>query len=244
MNRMNEIALKSKADLQLANNKKTELNKDIEQLQREIQDKETTLANQEKSTEALRKLIKKQAAEIKSKDDTIGEKERNIYVLKKKTQELDKFKFVLDYKIKDLKKAIGPRESKILELKHKTNDMDTELKKFSKINANFGLIVDDLRERQAGMQSEIKSQRTKIRENNNLIKKFKDDVYDAVQYIDEPAKLRAAMEELKARYARDDIKKDQVDDDIKNEYLNQKQYLENSVATLRKKLGRDSGVHR
>ena len=39
VNRMNEIALKSKADLQLANNKKTELNKDIEQLQREIQDK-------------------------------------------------------------------------------------------------------------------------------------------------------------------------------------------------------------
>ena len=34
VNRMNEIALKSKADLQLANNKKTELNKDIEQLQR------------------------------------------------------------------------------------------------------------------------------------------------------------------------------------------------------------------
>ena len=30
------------------------------------------------------------------------------------------------------------------------------------------------------MQSEIKAQRTKIRENNNFIKKFKDDVYDAV----------------------------------------------------------------
>ena len=68
-------------------------------------------------------------------------------MLKKKTQELDKFKFVLDCKIKELKKAIGPRESKIQELKNKTNDMDMELKKFSKINANFGLIVDDLRER-------------------------------------------------------------------------------------------------
>lgn len=132
-------------------------------------------------------------------------------MLKKKTQELDKFKFVLDYKIKELKKAIGPRESKIQELKNKTNDMDMELKKFSKINANFGLIVDDLRERQAGMQSEIKAQRTKIRENNNFIKKFKDDVYDAVQYIDEPARLKVAMDELKARYARDDIKKDQLD---------------------------------
>jgi len=31
-------------------------------------------------------------------------------MLKKKTQELEKFKFVLDYKIKDLKKDIAPRE--------------------------------------------------------------------------------------------------------------------------------------
>jgi hypothetical protein len=30
--------------------------------------------------------------------------------LKKKTQELEKFKYVLDYKIKELKKDIAPRE--------------------------------------------------------------------------------------------------------------------------------------
>jgi hypothetical protein len=33
-----------------------------------------------------------------------------INELKKKTQELEKFKFVLDYKIKELKRDIGPRE--------------------------------------------------------------------------------------------------------------------------------------
>ena len=82
------------------------------------------MENQETTTKSLRVQIKKQAVEIKHKDDTIGEKEKNIYTLKKKTQELDKFKFVLDYKIKELKKAIGPRESKIQELKNKTNDMD------------------------------------------------------------------------------------------------------------------------
>jgi hypothetical protein len=34
--------------------------------------------------------------------------------LKKKNQELEKFKFVLDYKIKELKKQIEPREQDIL----------------------------------------------------------------------------------------------------------------------------------
>jgi len=38
------------------------------------------------------------------KDTTIGKLEKKIYSLKKKTQELEKFKFVLDYKIKELKR--------------------------------------------------------------------------------------------------------------------------------------------
>jgi len=36
--------------------------------------------------------------------------------LKKKTQELDKFKFVLDEKIRDLRKDIAPKELEILNL--------------------------------------------------------------------------------------------------------------------------------
>lgn len=40
-----------------------------------------------------------------------------IHELKKKTQELEKFKFVLDYKIKELKRDIGPREEEIAKMK-------------------------------------------------------------------------------------------------------------------------------
>ena len=45
--------------------------------------------------------------EIRERDETIGDKEKRIYDLKKKNQELEKFKFVLDYKIKELKKQVG-----------------------------------------------------------------------------------------------------------------------------------------
>ena len=44
---------------------------------------------------------------------TINDKEVKIFELKKKSQELEKFKFVLDYKIKELKRDIGPREVEI-----------------------------------------------------------------------------------------------------------------------------------
>ena len=40
-----------------------------------------------------------QANEIAERKRTIADKETRIFQLKKKTQELEKFKFVLDYKI-------------------------------------------------------------------------------------------------------------------------------------------------
>ena len=39
--------------------------------------------------------------------------EKRIYDLKKKNQELEKFKFVLDYKIKELRRQMEPRENEI-----------------------------------------------------------------------------------------------------------------------------------
>lgn len=51
--------------------------------------------------------------ELKERGTTIDDKNKRINDLRKKTQELEKFKFVLDYKIKELKKDIGPRETDI-----------------------------------------------------------------------------------------------------------------------------------
>lgn len=54
--------------------------------------------------------------------------EKRIYELKRKNQELEKFKFVLDYKIKELKKQIEPREIEIKDMKEQiTNVSDTLL---------------------------------------------------------------------------------------------------------------------
>jgi hypothetical protein len=100
---------------------------------------------------ALHKEIKDQAVEISAKDKLLGDSEKKIYQLKKKTHELEKFKFVLDYKIKELKRDIAPREIEITRLKHETNYIDKNLKNFNKINANIGYIVDDLRTKQEQM---------------------------------------------------------------------------------------------
>ena len=61
-------------------------------------------------------------------------KEKKIYQLKKKNQELEKFKFVLDYKIKDLNRQIEPRENEITDMKENITEMDHELEQY-KMNA-------------------------------------------------------------------------------------------------------------
>lgn len=67
---------------------------------------------------------------MKERDHTIKDKDSKIHELRRKTQELEKFKFVLDYKIKELKRDIGPREAQIAVLKEKTNKMKQELRHF------------------------------------------------------------------------------------------------------------------
>lgn len=44
-----------------------------------------------------------------------------------KPSQLEKFKFVLDYKIKELKRQIEPRENEISDMRHQIEEMDLEL---------------------------------------------------------------------------------------------------------------------
>lgn len=48
--------------------------------------------------------------ELQERERTIKDKQDKIDQYRKQTQELEKFKFVLDYKIKELRSKIGPRE--------------------------------------------------------------------------------------------------------------------------------------
>jgi regulator of replication initiation timing len=84
--------------------------------------------------------------------------------LKKKTQELEKFKFVLDYKIKELRTDIGPRGDKINELKEDTDRMKQEAMHFMRVNNNLSLIVEDLRMRQSGLTQETRNLGTILQE--------------------------------------------------------------------------------
>lgn len=55
--------------------------------------------------------------EIRDREETVVDKEARIYDLRKKNQELEKFKFVLNYKIQELKRQILPRKREIQDMR-------------------------------------------------------------------------------------------------------------------------------
>ena len=78
--------------------------------QRTKEEKDGTYTENLVQMHALRLDKERNITEISERESTLKEKLGRIQDLRKKIQELEKFKFVLDYKIKELNLEIGPRE--------------------------------------------------------------------------------------------------------------------------------------
>ncbi|RHY29079.1 hypothetical protein DYB32_005463 [Aphanomyces invadans] len=254
-----EATLRYKGENGIMKKKFTALQKDIEDQRDEIKhllEKEKDLIEQIK---ALEKEIQSLKREIRGRDETIGEKEKRIYDLKKKNQELEKFKFVLDYKIKELKRQIEPRENEISDMKDQIKEMDRELELFHKSNAQLDIMIGEQRKRLDKMQHDITRNRKVIGDQQSLIRRcsgwtcevfltcvrdrFRCDLHDCVQSIQSPNDLAQKVAILYQKYVTTDINVGDVDLDIQHEYSRQKEYLEKSVDVLKRKYAHDVTAH-
>ena len=239
------MSLRSKADLQITKNKLAEVQNDIKTLSRFIADKNIQLDKQRENIQKLNIEWTQKRAEIENKDIIINSREKNILHLKKKTQELEKFKFVLDEKIRDLRKDIAPKELEIANLRNRTRSMDKRLKKYNQVNASLGFMVEDLRVRQGMIQKAIMTNRDIIRNNDSFINSFKNAVYQVVQYTDDHQQLKIAVNHSLFKFIKDQkAKNGDINPNIKQEYENQKKFLENSMHSLKKRLEIESQIHK
>merc|ERR1719240_1735255 len=173
----------------------------------------------------------------------IGDKEQKIYDLKKQNQELEKFKFVLDYKIKELKAQIDPKNDDIADMKKQIQAMDADLEDYHRKNKQLQLDISQLQVKQKGLQDEIVSQRKKMTDCQTIIKRFKNDLHECVQFIQEPKQLKESVSNLFKKYVPHGIKKQELDSDVQREYNRQREYLEKSVESLKRKLAKDMSMH-
>eukprot|EP00163_Fabomonas_tropica_P019041 TRINITY_DN334_c0_g1_i4.p1 TRINITY_DN334_c0_g1~~TRINITY_DN334_c0_g1_i4.p1 ORF type:complete len:1057 (+),score=414.00 TRINITY_DN334_c0_g1_i4:945-4115(+) len=239
-----DASLRLKGENGIMRKKFNTLQKDIEDKNEEIkaqfdenQHLRSVITGMEKDIVGLRK-------EIRERDDTIGDKEKRIYDLKKKNQELEKFKFVLDYKIKELKKQIEPRELEMADMKDQIKEMDQELERYHKNNSNLELTINDLRLKLNGMQADSGLQRQRINDLEAIIRRFKTDLHECVQHIQDPKMLKESVKAVYQRHVTNEIKAAGMDIDIQKEYSRQREYLEKNLESLKRKLAKDSKLHK
>lgn len=84
----------------------------------------------------------------------------------RKTQELEKFKFVLDYKIKELRRDIGPREEEISKMKEQLEVMKSEVEEFKRTNAHLRLFVNDFELKLKGNHRNYRTYHARHQERN------------------------------------------------------------------------------
>merc|ERR1719146_181264 len=222
-----------------------------EDLKRQMQKKDEELRMQQdearKKQEWVDKLIRERdqnLKEIRERDKMIGDKEQRIYDLKKQNQELEKFKFVLDYKIKELKAQIDPKNDDIAGMKQQIRAMDFELEEYQRKNKQLALDISQLQMKQRALVEEIKSQKKKLFADLMLIKRFKLDLDECVAFASEPKHLKEAVAALFRKYVQSTVRNLDLDTDAQKEYNRQRNYLEKSVDSLKRKLAKDSEVHR
>eukprot|EP00750_Incisomonas_marina_P005576 INCI14025.2.p1 GENE.INCI14025.2~~INCI14025.2.p1 ORF type:complete len:1177 (-),score=246.53 INCI14025.2:336-3866(-) len=230
-----EATLRFKGENGIMKKRFTALVKDIEDQKEEIKamlEKEKKLfAHITEQGERIR--AKKRVT--RDKDETIALKEKEIYELKKKNQELEKFKFVLDYRIKELKKQIEPREREITEMKDNIKTIDAELEKYHSSNARLDATIGDLRQELDDCQSKITRNSTVLAQSRQTIKSFQTRLHRTIQHVQDPAKLDAAVIDLRNRFVKEDVEVKEADTAVVAEFERQRQYLQSTVSVLKAK---------
>lgn len=234
-----DATLRLKGENGIMKKKFSALEKDIEDQKENIKE----MAEEEKKLSThIKKLedrIKSHKEEIDERDRTIGEKEKQIYDLKKDNQELEKFKFVLDYQIKELKRQIEPRENEIADMNDRVMKMDGQLESYHKENGSQQQEVKNLTATLHKKQNQIRAQRQLLRKQSGSLDSLANDLHELVQVIQDPIKLKEGTKALYYTHVTERIQAAEVNPDVSKEYKRQRQYLERSVDVLKRKLGRD-----
>ncbi|KAM0726478.1 Cilia and flagella-associated protein 57 [Formica fusca] len=239
-----QINLKLKGEAGLMRNKFMASQRDVDDLKRQVHRVQSEFAQFHKNIQDLEKQIAELKKEISERDAIIRDKEQRIYDMKQTNQELEKFKFVLNYKIQELKNQIEPRDREIQELKENIRDMEAELMNLHKTNVNLELQLHEVREKLRAARQELDRETHRNKRCEQLVRKIRVDILDAAGLIQEPNALKTAVKDLYHKYSADDefLRSRKADVDAQCEFIKQRGYLERTITSLRKQVSQDTST--
>lgn len=120
-------------------------------------------------------------------------------------QELEKFRFVLDYKIKELKLQITPRENEIATMTKQIEEMNAELDQYNKSNLALNLMIDELKLKMEGIKAEIHSQEDRCAISERFLEKFRRDLQELWTQRHDNNAFKVAMIKMYRVYVQEDV---------------------------------------
>ncbi|KAM9280350.1 LOW QUALITY PROTEIN: cilia- and flagella-associated protein 57 [Cariama cristata] len=238
-----ESNLRLKGEIGVMNKRLNSLQKELKERNRDIEEMRLEQQKLQGIIKLLEKDILALTTEIQEKANSIQDKEKHIHA-KKKNQELEKFKFVLDYKTEEFKKQIESREKDSKTLKEQICQMEAELERFHKESTQLKLNITQLQQKLKATDCEMHRERQKKQNVEALIKRFKTDLHNCVGFIQDSKKMKDGIRELYTKYVQQSelVETEAVDTDLQQEYMRQQEHLERNVA-VKKKVVKDQEIH-
>lgn len=220
-----------------------------------MRDKEGRLLE---TVRSLEKDIHGQKKEIREREETVTDKEKRIFDLKKKNQELEKFRFVLDYKIKELKLQIVPREQEITSMRKQIEEMDLELEQYHKSNEALRMMISELELKHEGLKGELRTQTERVQSGLLTRNRIERDIRDLEEVMNDKNLLKVKFVELfrgfvqsSSTLAGDASSSSSATERMRNDvddpralYNRDREQMERNLESVRRALRTDSTAHK
>lgn len=223
-----EEALKKEIDEIKNANKRTE-NKRTKQ--------KTELETLQQENQKLEKQIRDMLTDKNEKEETIKDKNELKRKLDKDNQELEKFKYVLHYKIKELKHNKEPKERKIQQMEKKAKDMEREIKTCEQGQST--IIIELGRNHQIIKihEEQISKTEKRIEELRNYKKLFQENLYNSMKRARNHKDCKKELVLLKRNFL-DKEKIENVEKPFESNYELQREFLEKNVDHNKNKISK------
>ena len=166
-----ESNVKLLGELGILKKKHFAVHKDLEDQKSSISSMNSEQSRLETVIKGLEKDIQELKREIRGRDETVQCKEKEITELKRDLRSMEKHGFVLNHKIKLLEDEIQPKENKIAEMKSQILAMEEELTAVVKDQAEFNVQMNEAKSKLTNATQEVTLERRKVMQQISQISK-------------------------------------------------------------------------
>ncbi|KAK0157898.1 hypothetical protein PV328_011585 [Microctonus aethiopoides] len=241
-----QINLKLRGEAGVLSNRYTASQKTIDDIKRQIVQLKNECKQYQKIIQQFENNVLDLKNEVSERDTTIQEKEKYINNIQRNNQDLEKHKFVLNYKIRELKNQIEPRDSEIKDLKKKIQYIEMELVNLHKMNGILELQLNETREKKSAIKRELHLEIKKNQNDDIIMKKVQAGLADAITVIHDPVALKSIVKHLYQNYStnKEFSQHRRADLEAQCEFARQRDQLERTVESLKKHIHRKTSSNR